>query len=188
MYDSRSSTPLPTRVRGRLGAPRRPLRVASVGLAAGAIATAAIAGIAGQATAKPSVLKVKGHYKSQLAPGPDCEAVTGQCFAGRIYGRAISGSFSGGINSITPTAQEDVMLIDAATTIRTRLGSLHFAHQQAVYNVNPTGRGEFSWILRITRGTGRYAGATGYLAGAGNTPPSTGRSTSTYFGEIKLAR
>ena len=116
----------------------------------------------------------QGPYRSQLAQGPDCQAATGQCFAGRIYGRALSGSFTGGINSITPTAQEGVMLIDAATTIRTRRGSLHFAHQQAVYNVTPTGRGEFSWILRITAGTGRFAGATGYLAGAGNTPPSTG--------------
>ena len=177
-----------TRIRGRLGAGRDPRRAASVGVAAGLIAIGAIAGIAGQATAKSSVLKVKGHYRSQLAQGPDCAAVTGQCFAGRIYGRTLSGSFTGGINSVTPTAQEDVMLIDAATTIRTRRGSLHFAHQQAVYNVNPTGRGEFSWILRITGGTGRFAGATGYLAGAGNTPPSTGRSTSTYFGEITLAR
>ena len=188
MYDSTSSTPVLTRIRGRLGGPWRPLRVASVGLAGGAIALGAIAGIAGQATAKSSVLKVKGHYKAQVAVGPGCEAATGRCFAGRIYGRAISGSFTGAINSITPTAQEDVMLIDAATTIRTKRGSLHFAHQQAVYNVNPSGRGEFSWILRITRGTGRFAGATGYLAGAGNTPPSTGRSTSTYFGEIKLPR
>jgi hypothetical protein len=177
-----------TRIRGRFGTARRSLRVASVGVAAGVIAIGAIAGIAGQATAKSSVLKVKGHYRSQLAQGPDCQAATGQCFAGRIYGRALSGSFTGGINSITPTAQEGVMLIDAATTIRTRRGSLHFAHQQAVYNVTPIGRGEFSWILRITGGTGRFAGATGYLAGAGNTPPSTGRSTSTYFGEITLAR
>jgi hypothetical protein len=185
MYDSSSATPKSTRTRGRLGGRRFSLRVACVGFAVGAVA---IGAIAGHATAKPSVLKVKGHYRAQVAAGPDCEAATGQCFAGRIYGRALSGSFSGAINAITPTAQEDVMLVDAATTIRTRRGSLHFAHQQAVYNVNPTGRGEFSWILRITRGTGRYAGATGYLAGAGNTPPSTGRSTSTYFGEIKLAR
>jgi hypothetical protein len=188
MYESTSSTPRFTRIRGRLGTPWRPLRAASVGLAGSAIVTAAFLGSAGQATAKPPVLKVKGHYKSQLAGGPGCQAATGRCFAGRIYGRTISGSFTGEINSITPTAQEDVMLIDAATRIRTKRGSLYFAHQQAVYNVNPTGRGEFSWILRITRGTGRFAGATGYLAGAGNTPPSTGRSTSTYFGEIKLAR
>ena len=187
MHASRSSTPALTRIRGRFGAPRRPLAVASVGLAA-TVAIAAITGIAGQAAAKPSVLKVKGHYKTQLASGPDCKAATKQCFAGKIYGEDISGSFTGGINSITPTAQEDVMLIDAVTKITTKRGNLHFAHQQAVYNVNPTGRGEFSWILRITRGTGRYAGATGYLQGIGNTPPSTGKSTSAYFGEIKLAR
>src|ERR1044072_1464505 len=173
MHASRSSPPALTRIRGRFGAPGRPLAVASGALAA-PVAIAAITGIAGQAAAKPSVLKVKGHYKTQLASGPDCKAATKQCFAGKIYGEDVSGSFSGGINSITPTAQEDVMLIDAVTKITTKRGNLHFAHQQAVYNVNPTGRGEFSWILRITRGTGRYAGATGDLAGGGQPPPAPG--------------
>ncbi len=71
-------------------------------------------------------------------------------------------------------------------TIRTKHGNLHFAHEQIVYNTTPTGRGEFAWLLEITGGTGRYAGATGYLQGAGNAPPSTGVSTSPYLGEITL--
>ena len=182
MHESVSSTSAPIGIRCRLGARSGPLSVAAAGLLS---AVAAVLVFAAAAPAKPAVLKVKGHYASQLAAGPDCKAATKRCFAGRIYGD-ISGSFTGGINSITPTAQADVALIDAVTTITTARGNLYFAHQQAVYNVNPAGRGEFSWILRITRGTGRYAGATGYLQGSGNTPPSTGKSTSTYVGEITL--
>ena len=185
MYKSTSPTSGLTRVGGRLRVPAGSLRLAAGVLVSAAIAIAAVAAIGGEATATPAVLKVTGHIETQLAPGPDCEAATGLCFAGKIHG-VISGSFTGGINSITPTAQEDIALIDAATTISTARGDLHFAHQQAVYNINPTGRGEFAWILRITGGTGRYAGATGYLQGAGNTPPSTGASTTTYVGEIKL--
>ncbi len=183
MHKSRSSVSAPTGIRCRLGARSGPLSVGGAGLLA---AVAAVAALAAAAPARAAVLKVKGHYSSQLAEGPDCTAATKRCFVGKIYGEDISGSFTGGINSITPTAQADVMLVDAVTTITTTRGNLYFAHQQAVYNVNPKGRGEFSWILRITRGTGRYAGATGYLQGSGNTPPSTGKSTSTYVGEITL--
>jgi hypothetical protein len=79
-----------------------------------------------------------------------------------------------------------VALVDATVTIHTHHGDLNFAHEQIVYNTTPNGRGEFSWVLEITSGTGRYAGATGYLQGAGNAPPSTGVSTSKYLGEIAL--
>ena len=176
-----------TRIRGRLGAGRRPLRAAAVGVAAGVIAIGAIAGIAGQATAKSSVLKVKGHYRSQLAQGPDCQAATGS---------ALPAGSTGGRSAVLHRWHQQHHADGAGGRDAHRCGhddphqarQPDFAHQQAVYNVTPTGRGEFSWILRITGGTGRFAGATGYLAGAGNTPPSTGRSTSTYFGEITLAR
>jgi hypothetical protein len=185
MYESRPATSALTRIHVRVGARSASLRVAAAVLVIAAMAIGAIFAIAGEATATPATKKVTGHIETQLAPGPQCQAASGLCFAGRIHG-VISGSFSGGINSITPTLQADVALIDATTTISTRHGDLHFAHQQAVYNINATGRGEFAWILRITSGTGRYAGATGYLQGAGNTPPSTGESTTTYIGEIKL--
>jgi hypothetical protein len=79
-----------------------------------------------------------------------------------------------------------VALVDATVTIHTQHGDLNFAHEQIVYNTAPNVRGEFSWLLEITSGTGRYAGATGYLQGAGNAPPATGVSTSKYIGEITL--
>jgi hypothetical protein len=135
MYSSTASGEAPIRARRRSAGP---LRIAAGVLVSAAIATVTVAAIGGEATATPAVLKVTGHIETQLAPGPDCKAATGLCFAGKIHG-VISGSFTGGINSITPTAQEDVALIDAATLISTRRGDLQFAHQQAVYNIKPDG-------------------------------------------------
>lgn len=170
-------------VRGwRSGSPRL-RRAAAVVLVAGA---AAGAGLAGQATAQPATVKVTGHIKTLLAGGPDCASATGLCFAGDVHG-VVRGTIKGELNSATPTQQPGVQLIDATTTIHTRVGDLSFAHEQVVYNTTPDGRGEFSWLMEITGGTGRYAGATGYLQGAGNAPPATGVSTSDYIGEIKLA-
>ena len=150
------------------------------------VAGTGIAGLSGQATAQPATTKVTGHVATQISGGPDCDAPSGQCFAGEIKG-VVSGTVEAAINSITPTVQPDIALVDASVTIHTRDGDLRFEHEQIVYNINPTGRGEFSWILRITSGTGRYAGATGFLQGAGTAPPATGVSTSPYVGEIKLA-
>ena len=177
MSSSTSHRPRRTLVTGS-----RLRRTAVATLIAGA---AGIAGLTGQATADPSKMKLTGNIETLLAAGGDCAAPAGLCFAGDVKG-VLSGSIEGEINTITPTQQADVSLVDATTTIHTHDGDLNFAHEQVVYNTNPTGRGEFSWILEITSGTGRYAGATGYVQGAGNAPPSTGVSTSTYAGEITL--
>jgi len=164
---------------------RRPglRRAAVAALVAGA---AAGAGVAAQATAQPATLKVTGHVETLLAASPDCASPTGLCFAGDVHG-VISGPIRGELNSSTPTQQPGVQLVDVTATIHTRQGDLSFAHEQVIYNTTPDGRGEFAWQAQITGGTGRYAGATGYVQGAGNAPPSTGVSTSSYAGEIKLA-
>jgi len=157
---------------------RSALAVVAVGAVAGA-------GLASQATAQPSAMKVSGKIETLLGPGPNCTAATGLCFAGKVHGD-VKGTIKGVVNSFVPTQQPDVALVDATVTIHTHHGDLNFAHEQVVYNTTPNGRGEFAWLLEITSGTGRYAGATGYLQGAGNAPPSTGVSTSKYIGEITL--
>jgi hypothetical protein len=88
--------------------------------------------------------------------------------------------------SVTPTQQPGVALFDASFTIHTRSGDLTFAHEQVVYNTSPSGNGELSILAEITGGTGRYAGATGYVQGVGISPPSTGVTTGTYVGKITL--
>jgi hypothetical protein len=163
---------------------RKPrLRRAGITLLAGVAVTGA--GLASQATAQPGTIKVTGHLQTQIADGVDCSAPTGLCFSGDIYG-VLSGSIEGKVNTIVPTAEPDIVVLDATTTIHTHHGDLHFAHEHAVYNTAPDGNGEFSWLMQITGGTGRYAGATGSMQGTGLAPPATGATTSTYVGEITL--
>ena len=168
---SRPDGPITTRSRLR--------RATIAGLVAGA---AAIVAIAPQATAQPATLKIDGKIKTQLA---SCAAPAGLCFDGTVKGD-LKGTIHGDINSLAPTQQPGVQLVDVTTTIHTKKGDLHFAHEQVVYNTTPDGDGEFSWLMEITGGTGIYAGATGYMQGAGNAPPATGVSTSPYVGEITL--
>jgi hypothetical protein len=160
------------------------LRRVGIALLAGVAATGA--GLASQATAQPGTIKVTGHLQTHIADVVDCDAPTGVCFSGDIAG-VLSGSIEGKVSTIAPTAEPDVALLDAATTIHTSDGDLHFAHEHAVYRTTPDGKGEFSWLMQITSGTGRYAGATGVLRGTGLAPPAPGATTtSTYVGEITL--
>jgi hypothetical protein len=160
------------------------LRRSGITLLAGVALTGA--GLASQATAQPGIIKVTGHLQTQIADVVDCAAPTSLCFSGNVHG-VLSGSIEGKVNSIVPTAEPDVALLDAATTIHTHHGDLHFAHEHAVYHTTPDGKGEFSWLMQITSGTGRYAGATGFLRGTGLAPPAPGATTtSMYVGEITL--
>jgi hypothetical protein len=165
----------------RLAAPTR-LRRALVAIV---VVLVGGAGVASQAVAQPGPLKVKGTFDSQTVTGPSCTAPTGQCFKGAFHG-SIQGITEGSLLSVTPTQQTDVVLIDAAFTIHARRGDLTFGHEQIMYNTSPSGNGEFSLLAEVTGGTGRYAGATGYLQGIGTRPLSTGVATGTYVGKIAL--
>jgi hypothetical protein len=144
------------------------------------------AGVASQvATAQPGPVTVNGTFDSHTVTGPSCTAPTGQCFKGAFHG-SISGNTAGGLLSSASTQQPDVVLIDASFTVHTRSGDLTFAHEQIVYNTSPSGEGEFSILAELTGGTGRYAGATGYLQAVGTRPLSTGIAKGTYVGKITL--
>jgi hypothetical protein len=154
------------------------------GLAIAATVAAAGAGAASQATAHPGTLKVKGTFGTQSFTGPNCTAPTGRCFEGAFHG-SIRGPVTGSLTGVTPTQQSEVVLIDVSSTIHTPRGDLNSAHQQIVSNTSPSGNGEFSVLSEITSGTGRYAGARGYLQGVGTMSPS-GLSTGSYAGKITL--
>jgi hypothetical protein len=166
---------------GRLRQPRLRRALAAI------VATVAVGGacVASQATAHPGTLKVKGTFESQSFTGPRCTAPTGQCFEGTFHG-SIHGTTDGSLMSVTPTQQPQVVLIDVSSTIHTAHGDLNSGHQQIVSNTSLSGNGEFSVLSEITGGTGRFAGATGYLQGVGTRSPSTGASKGTYVGEITL--
>jgi hypothetical protein len=171
-----------TRGARRLAASAR-LRRALVAVAVVAVGGA---GIASQvATAQPGPVTVTGTFDSQTVTGPSCTAPTGQCFKGAFHG-SLQGKTAGALLSSAPTQQPAVVLIDASFTIHTRRGDLTFAHEQIVYNTSPSGAGEFSILGELTGGTGRYAGATGYIQGVGTRPLSTGVAKGTYVGKITL--
>ncbi len=175
-----ASTPLTTQRRAARGTRRSPRRAAVIAAIAVAVGGA---GIAGQAVADSGTMKVSGSVETLLGPGPDCAAPTGLCFPGEIRG-SLTGPVEGEVNSFTPTQQPGVSLADASVTIHTKHGDLYIAHEQVVYNTDPAGKGEFAWQMQITSGTGRYAGATGYLQGTGHADPTSGVSEATYAGEI----
>jgi hypothetical protein len=85
---------------GWLTAHPRLRRSAVAVVAAGAVAGA---GVASQATAQPSALKVSGKIETLLGPSPACTAAAGLCFAGEIHGD-VKGEVEGTVNSFTPYA------------------------------------------------------------------------------------
>lgn len=131
-------------------------------------------------------LPMSGTFETPTFTGPSCPSPVGLCFAGQFRG-TLTGPSEGVLNSLTPTAQAGVSLGDAFVVIRDRHGDVVCSNQQVIVNLSPTSDGEFSFVCEITSGTGRYAGATGYLHGTGTAPPGTGQDSGTYAGKIVLA-
>jgi hypothetical protein len=146
----------------------------------------ALGALVSPATAGPDTMRAKGTLLTHLVTGAECASPSGLCFSGEVHG-ALTGTLDSLISSLTPTPQPGVQLVDAVVTIKTNRGDLTFAHELVLFNTEPEAKGEFAWQMQITSGTGRYAGATGYLQGVGNAPLSTGVSEGGYVGEITLA-
>jgi hypothetical protein len=149
------------------------------------VAVTGATGLATQATATPGTISVHGTFANLNYSGPSCTAPVGLCFKGKFMG-SIHGPDSGAVNSLAPTQQPDVVQGDASTTIHTKRGDLTCAHEQFVLNTSPSADGHFAWLCEITSGTGRYAGATGYLQGVGTNPDPTTPNSGTYSGRITL--
>ena len=150
------------------------------------VVAAAVGGaaIANPASAKPGTVKVKGTFENQVFSGKNCASPVQLCLKGEFRG-SLKGPDEGVVHSTTPTTKPDVVLGDMTLTIHDKRGDLS-CHELFLLNIAPTGEGPFSWLCEITSGTGRYVGASGYLQGIGLSSPSTGASTGTYRGVIKL--
>jgi hypothetical protein len=167
--------------RKRLAAPplvRRSLIAIAV---AGAVGSAAFAS---PATAESGTVKVKGTLANQTITGPDCASPVDLCFKGEIRG-SLKGRDEGIVQTLMPTSDPDVVFGEADLKIQDKQGDLN-CRELFVLNISPTDDGHFSWNCEITGGTGRYAGASGYLHGIGNASPTTGATTATYRGVITL--
>jgi hypothetical protein len=152
-----------------------------------AVAVAAAAGgvtFASPAAAGSGTLKVKGKLTNQSFAGPDCASPVALCFKGAFSG-SLKGPDAGVVQSLTPTSDPDVVVGEADLKIQDKQGDLNCL-EVFVLNVSPTGDGHLAWNCEITGGTGRYAGASGYLHGIGHASPTTGETTATYRGVITL--
>lgn len=165
----------------------RPAVQQSLGRTLIAIVVAAAVGgaaVASPVAAKPGTVKVKGTFENQIFSGPKCASPVQLCVKGEFRG-SLKGPDEAVAHSITPTNEPDVVLGDMTLKIHDKRGDLT-CHELFLFNTAPSGEGPFSWLCEITGGTGRYAGASGYLQGIGLSPPSTGASTGTYRGVIEL--
>jgi len=161
---------------------RRPVRRTFIAVAAAAAVGGAA--VASPAAANPGALKVHGTIKNLSFAGPNCASPVPLCFKGEFRG-SLKGPDEGTVNSLTPTPQPGVVLGDATLKIHDKHGDLT-CQELFLYDTSPAGDGPVSWLCRITNGTKRYAGASGYLRGTGTASPSTGETTATYDGVITL--
>jgi hypothetical protein len=130
-----------------------------------ALASAAVAALAGSVAADPDSKVVSAHSESQRATGPDCPSPVGLCTKGHIQG-TIKGDFESLATQIIPSDVPGVLYIRATTTMHINGGDL-YVEEHAIVNSSPNSFGEFMSLGEITGGTGEWFGAHGYLQATG---------------------
>lgn len=116
---------------------------------------------AGNASADSTVSTVNGHVSDEVVAGPDCQSPVGFCTSGEVTG-GIQGHLDFTITSLTPVGPDGVLAFTAVSTISTSEGDLHCVDSGS-FNTAPGSDGEGVHLCVLTGGTGRYAGASGYL-------------------------
>ncbi len=113
--------------------------------------------------------------------GPGCGSPTGVCSSFTITG-SINGS---GVVSVDtfPSAHG---ISQAHTVIHTRFGDLTCS-ESAIFDLTP--ESDHAWVdlCVITGGTGRYAGASGYIQEVGTFDFAANLGQANYYGELSLA-
>ena len=136
--------------------------------------------LADHAGADPQSLPVDGSIKSHSIIGPACTSPAGRCFVATFKG-TLQGSAEFVANSVTPTSQPGMMLINGNFLIHDNHGDLACI-EDSLLNTAPESNGEFVFLCEITGGTGKWAGASGYLQATGRLEATEG--TAHYIGEI----
>ena len=145
---------------------------------AACLATLALTGPA--ASAAPQ--SVNGFFKVQAAGGPDCTSAVGVCLAGEVSGR-IKGAFSFAASEVIATADTPATGVIATigdAGVRTADGDIAC---KLTGSLQVGGDGPFVSICIVTGGTGKGAGATGYLRTSGTFVFGAG-GTGTYDGKV----
>lgn len=122
---------------------------------------------------------VQGEVVDRVVTDGSCTAII--CTRG-VYSGTIRGTFEFAITSLTPTDLPNVQSFVGRSTIHTAKGDLRCADSGS-FNADPQSSGEGVHLCVITGGTGRYAGATGYLQERLHFAGSEGRGI--YTGEVR---
>ena len=148
--------------------------------AALAACVAALALIGPAASAAPQA--VNGFFRVQTATGADCTSTVGVCLAGDVSGR-IKGAFSFAATELIPTADTPTTGVIATigdALVETGDGDIAC---KLTGSLQVGGDGPFVSICIVTGGTGKWAGATGYLRTTGTFVFGAG-GTGTYDGKV----
>lgn len=134
------------------------------------------------ASASPTVKKVEGTVNAVVTSGSECSSPVSLCASGEFKG-GIKGHFEFVAQSIGPSGTASLTVVNSTSVVHTERGDLFFA-SSAVGELTQGSDGEFTSLDLITGGTGRWAGASGYLQGRGFVVGTT--DAADYRGKIVL--
>jgi hypothetical protein len=127
--------------------------------------------------------QVVGKFKTDVLFGEECQAASAKvCAVGKTTGN-LSGAFTFGVSSLTPTEDPSpapIVRFSGDATVETKGGSLH-CRNQAALAASPDG--PFVSLCIVSGGTGEWAGATGYLQVRG-TFSFSGGASGEYVGRL----
>ncbi|WP_460960273.1 hypothetical protein [Parasphingorhabdus pacifica] len=142
--------------------------------------------VADQTRAGPKSLQADGSITSQTITGPECKSPVGRCFVATFEG-TLQGSAEFVGKSITQTSQTGMKLINGNFVIHDVHGDITCI-EDSLLNTAPGSDGEvdgeFVFLCEITGGTGKWAGASGYLQATGNLNGMKG--TARYVGKLNV--
>ena len=157
-------------------------------LVSGAALVAAVTLTAGQAAAATGCFPVSGRYVEHAVSVPECLSPVGLCIAGDYRGD-IAGSFAGSASALIATADTASTSVSAFTSDSTITGSVKRfrgtlqVKNAGVFTSKPDG--SIVDLQTIVGGTGRLAGATGFIRASG-TFSFTAGGMSSYEGSVCL--
>jgi hypothetical protein len=142
--------------------------------------------VADQTGAGPQSLQAQGSITSQTITGPACKSPVGRCFVATFEG-TLQGSAEFVANSVKQTSQPGMILINGNFVIHDKPGDIT-CNEDSLLNTAPGSDGEldgeFVFLCEITGGTGKWAGASGYLQATGNLKGMEG--TARYIGTMNV--
>lgn len=163
-------------------------RKARTTLISGAAVVAALTLTAGQSAAATSCLAISGSYLEHAVSGPECLSPVGLCIAGDYRGDIV-GSFAGSASALIATPDTPVTTVTAFTSNSTITGAVkRFRGTLQVKNAGvftSKADGSIVDLQTIVGGTGRLAGATGFIRASGTFSFADG-GRSEYEGSVCL--